>query len=226
MKVDSIIKYISYNERFQELEFVVRKIDELVNKQNVAPEEILVISLNNKAEALFSIIRSKLNSLEKQILCITPGFVEKTDQFKEKDRVTLSTVFRAKGNEANFVFVMCCEQIYKDLRQRNSIFVAITRSRGWTYLTASGEMRTELEKEIRQINENYPKFVFDYPKDSDIERKYQILSREDNRENRQIEQDMEKILSNKQNLALLIDKAKSNPELLDSIKKLLGDDGL
>lgn len=226
LKVDSIIKYISYNERFQELEFVVRKIDELVNKQNVAPEEILVISLNNKAEALFSIIRSKLNSLEKQILCITPGFVEKTDQFKEKDRVTLSTVFRAKGNEANFVFVMCCEQIYKDLRQRNSIFVAITRSRGWTYLTASGEMRTELEKEIRQINENYPKFVFDYPKDSDIERKYQILSREDNRENRQIEQDMEKILSNKQNLALLIDKAKSNPELLDSIKKLLGDDGL
>tara|TARA_B100000929_G_scaffold285674_2_gene269635 strand:- start:14063 stop:14200 length:138 start_codon:yes stop_codon:yes gene_type:complete len=43
-----------------------------------------------------------LNNLENKVRCITPGFVERTDLFKEKGRVALATAFRAKENEANF----------------------------------------------------------------------------------------------------------------------------
>ena len=44
-----------------------------------------------------------MNNLENKVRCITPGFVERTDLFKEKGRVALATAFRAKENEANFM---------------------------------------------------------------------------------------------------------------------------
>jgi superfamily I DNA and RNA helicase len=224
VQLEPIIQFNKFKSPRQELDFVISKVNELVNIQKVAPEEIIIISLNNKAEAYFKYLRSSLNSLENQILCITPGFVESTDLFKERDRVTLTTAFRAKGNEANFVFVICCDIITSDLRLRNSLFVSITRSRGWTYLTGSGNTAT-IEDEIAQLESKYPKFEFEFPKKSDIERRAQIISREDNKENRIIDENMDKILLDGKNIALLIEKAKDNPASLELLKKLLnGDD--
>lgn len=223
IKLEPIIQFNKFENVKEELDYVVKKVDELVNIQNVAPEEIIIISLNNKAEKYFKYLRSKLNNLDKQILCIIPGFVESTDLFKEKDRVTLTTAFRAKGNEANFVFVICCDVVSSDLRLRNSLFVSITRSRGWTYLTGSGNTEAIVE-EISQLENKYPKFEFEFPKKSDIERRAHIISREDTKENRIIDENLDKILLDEKNIALLIEKAKDNPTSLELLKKLLNGD--
>ena len=77
------------------------------------PEEIIVITLDNKnSEVEFASLRSMLNQLS--IKCTTPGYVESSDKFKEAGRVTLTTPFRAKGNEANIVFVIHCEKVIND----------------------------------------------------------------------------------------------------------------
>jgi superfamily I DNA and RNA helicase len=222
--LEPIIQFNKFKSIKEELNFVVSKVDELINVQKVAPEEIIIISLNNKAEAYFKYLRSNLNNLEDQVLCITPGFVESTDLFKEKDRVTLTTAFRAKGNEANFVFVICCDIISSDLRLRNSLFVSITRSRGWTYLSGSGENTATIEEEINLIESKYPKFEFEFPKKADIERRAHLISREDNKENRLMDENVDKILLDEKNIALLIEKAKDNPKSLELLKRLLNGD--
>lgn len=223
--LEPLIQFRNFGGRQEEANFVISKIDNLINEQGAAPEEIIVICLNTKeAKSTFNYIRGSLNNLDQQIYCITPGFVERTDLFKEKGRVTLTTAFRAKGNEANFVFVMSCNSITRDLRLRNSVFVSITRSRGWTYLSGVGKESEIIQGEINEIENNYPFFRFTFPSDKDYQRRLQIISREDNMENRQVEKTMDKILLDEKNLALLLEKAKDDPTVMERIKELLRDE--
>jgi superfamily I DNA and RNA helicase len=85
-----------------ELNDVIINVERLINQQNVEPEEIIIINLDTKSsKEQFEVIRQQLDI--KKIKSITPGFIEATDAFKEPGNVTLSTAFRAKGNEANIV---------------------------------------------------------------------------------------------------------------------------
>ena len=59
----------------------------------------------------------------KNIKSVTPGFVEGPAMFKEKDCVTLTTPYRAKGNEASIVFVINSQKAISDItyRARNAL---------------------------------------------------------------------------------------------------------
>lgn len=149
--------------------------------------------------------------------------MESSDLFKEKGRVTLTTAFRAKGNEANIVFVINSQKAISDstLRQRNALFVSITRSRGWCYITGNGPDAVKLKKEIDAIDNDYPKFEFDFPSESDYTRRLQIISESDKSLSNK-EKTIDDILSEDVTLALLIEKAKGDPETFERLKKLMG----
>lgn len=219
---NDIIKFKNFNTIKQELDAVIKMIRYLINNDKIEPEEIVVISLDkSSANNHFNYIRSNLNSFG--ILCITPGFVESSDLFKEKGRVTLTTAFRAKGNEANIVFVINAQKAISDstLRQRNALFVSITRSRGWCYITGNGPDAVKLKKEIDAIDTDYPKFEFDFPSESDYTRRLQIISESDKSLSNK-EKTIDDILSEDASLALLIEKAKEDPETFERLKKLMG----
>ena len=217
-----IIKFRRFDTVEQELDSVIKSIRCLINNDKIEPEEIVVISLDKtSANRHFNYIRTNLNSYG--ILCITPGFVESSDLFKEKGRVTLTTAFRAKGNEANIVFVINSQKAISDstLRQRNALFVSITRSRGWCYITGNGTDAIKLKNEIDAIDKDYPKFEFDFPSESDYTRRLQIISESDKSLSKK-EKTIDSILSENGALALLIEKAKENPETFERLKNLMG----
>ncbi len=202
----------------EELIHVRDKIYSLVVNQNVEPEEIIVITLDNKnSEVEFASLRSMLNQLS--IKCTTPGYVESSDKFKEAGRVTLTTPFRAKGNEANIVFVIHCEKVINDYsgRARNSFFVSVTRSRGWCYLSCVGK-GTSLKTEIDSIKLNYPQFVFTFPDRKQLEEREKVISTSDSKID-QYESELNSRMKDEAYRALLLEKIANDPELLKEIQK-------
>ncbi|WP_027482363.1 DEAD/DEAH box helicase [Deinococcus pimensis] len=83
--------------------------------------------------------------------------------------VTVSPVMQAKGNEADVVYVVGLDHIAKaedDLRLRNQLFVALSRSRGWAHLSGVGMEGTGLAGEVRRVLDagNVLTFRFQPPK--------------------------------------------------------------
>ena len=188
-----------YKEDSEQLQFLKTKISTLVSNQGVAAEEIIIVNLKsgNNKEAMLTIQRA-LNSVG--IKSVIPGYVESADVFKLKGYVTITTPFRAKGNEANIVFVINTQCVVDDftLRMRNAYFVAVTRSRGWCYITGYGNGMEKLESEISAIKGDFPRFRFTCPDIASIQRGKSFLNKSD--------KELDKI----QELLELIDK---NPEL-------------
>lgn len=187
------------NEDSEQLEFIKTKIEKLISENGVAAEEIIIVNLRsgNNKESMLAIQRA-LNSIG--IRSVIPGYVESADVFKPKGFVTITTPFRAKGNEANIVFVINAQRVADDftLRMRNAFFVAVTRSRGWCYISGFGAGMQKLADEIAAIKVDFPCFRFTCPDQASVQRGKTFLNKSD--------KELDKI----QELMELLDK---NPEL-------------
>lgn len=201
----------------EQLERVAGTIASLVEKQGVAPEEIFVITLDtrNSNEHLAD-LRSLLD--QRGIGSISPGFVEASSLFKQKGCVTLTTPWKAKGNESHVVVVLNANRAVSDLtfRSRTGLFVSITRSMGWCFIYGVGDEMTTLEAELNDITrQDYPCFHFKYPNEEDVERRRVILQTSDSDVERQ--QDLLDQVADK-NPGLLVEKVLSSPDLLAQIR--------
>ncbi|MBT0812976.1 DEAD/DEAH box helicase [Litoribacter ruber] len=215
---NKLIQFIPTHDLMIQLDNVACKIENIVKEHNVEPEEILVIDIDTKnSKSNFEIIRHKLDY--KNIKCITPGFIESNDSFKVPGFVTLTTPFRAKGNETNIVLIINGNKVLDDntFRLRNSMFVSITRSRGWCYIYSSGENNSKLKTEINKILNDYPKFEFVFPSIDSIKRRYSILTSSKNLE--KFDSQIDEILKNEDLNALLIEKLLKDPEFLNKLRE-------
>ena len=106
------------------------------------------------------------------------------DIFRKDGRVTISGIFRAKGNEAWKTYVCRFQYatqplIWKgnenELHKRNEAFVALTRSRVWCVVTGLDDQPIFLE--IERALENYPHMTFPAFNKSSLKR--QIEEEED-----------------------------------------------
>jgi len=211
-------KFRTINDEINE---VITKIVWLINVQNVEAEEIIVINLDTKnSKAQFEYIRQQLDI--NKIKAISPGYIESTDAFKEPGKVTLSTAFRAKGNEANIVFIINSQRVIADstFKMRNAVFVSITRTRGWCYIYGNGNGIEELDTEINNIIENYPKFNFVFPDEDQIKRKLKII--QSNKDVEKADKEIDTLFSDDSYRALLLERIANNPDFLKDINKLKG----
>lgn len=215
-----LIKIRFFDDKKAEYDAVIREINNLINIEKVEPHEIIVITLDTKnSDPDFKYIRSKLNTLG--IKCITPGFVEESNMFKEQGRVTLTTAFRAKGNESNIVFVLNANKVNNDysFRVRNAFFVSVTRSRGWCYIT--GNVRpSNIESELRSILNNYPKFRFVFPDMVEYHNSIKVIMTSDKQLDL-YQKDLENKIKDDAYRAVLLEMIKNDPHLADEIKKKL-----
>jgi superfamily I DNA and RNA helicase len=86
-------------------------------------------------------------------------------QFRDPGKVTLASIFRAKGNEAWKVYAarfhyVTNPQVWKketELQKRNEAFVALTRARLWCVVTG---LHDPVFDELRAAKEMYPRLTF------------------------------------------------------------------
>jgi len=190
--ITELIKVQEVDSTLEQLDYISNECHRLIVEEKVAPEQIIIINLSkgdNKHEMIS--LRNVLTN--RGIHSVIPGYIESPDIFQPKDHITITTPFRAKGNESNIVFLFNSQLVADDHtpRTRNSFFVSLTRSRGWcyvvgegagikkSYVVGEGAGIKKLKREIVEILNNFPKFNFTSPLKVEVTGKLDYLSRTD-----------------------------------------------
>jgi superfamily I DNA and RNA helicase len=170
-----IINFNQFSSRQQELTTLADNIKHNLQPDNLQPDrEILIIVLGSfhdttpliQQVAIFLInqgINIYLPTNNSYNLLQTEPEKRQPNQFWCEGAVTISAIHRAKGQEADMVYLIGLDNIAKDesnLYLRNQLFVALTRTRGWVNI--SGISDYSLYKELSQIiaSNNTIKFTF------------------------------------------------------------------
>jgi superfamily I DNA and RNA helicase len=215
-----LIQIKSFPTRQEELTWIGSSIAEDVNLENVKPEHIVVISLDTRGSKRYLLQVQKILQ-ENGVMSTIPGLVNASSEFAEPGMVTLSTIYRAKGNEAPIVYVLGFEYLYQyveELEIRNRAFTSISRSKGWLRLSGIGQKMEDAKKEIRSIMDEIPYFRFSYP---DVDRIRCLDASETSRRRREVRKANESV-----NQLLRVDRAALNeldPEVLNQLKAFLRD---
>lgn len=146
-----------------ELEWITEEISDSIFKERLLPEDIAVICIDRRNALTY------MEVLEKMLADKGIGTYNVLDRnyvkgFSRENKVTLSSVFKAKGNEAAMVFVCGCDtfEMRKDERRmRNMIFTAFTRAKVWLRISGTGEESlTQICTEMKTLKSNEFKFCF------------------------------------------------------------------
>ena len=87
------------------------------------------------------------------------------EDFFRKGSVVYSSIYRAKGNEAYYVYVLNaqkCIGTLSKIKERNALFTAITRSKGWVRVLGIGDDMQSLIDEFELIKSNEYKLNFEH----------------------------------------------------------------
>lgn len=171
---NSLINFNKYLSRQQEISALFQNIYHNLRQDGLRPSrEILVLVLGNYFES-YKLQYAIANFLIRQgIDSYIPGskncnnLSQETNnnpnQFWYEGAVTISRIHRAKGQEADMVYIVGLDHIAKvenDLLFRNQLFVGMTRSRGW--LTISGIGNYSLYQELENVLKQKDKITLTY----------------------------------------------------------------
>ena len=186
LKVDQneIIDFLCYNDAKEMNEELLKMLNEDLEDQQLLPKDIMIIDMDTYNYVsnctMLNLIKSKLNAEEngeenfdysnKNIIynfnIHTAGAANPEDFFREESLV-YSSVRRAKGNEAFIVYIVNAQKCVNSLRRRsdrNALFTAITRSKGWVRVLGYGEDMKTLSEEFEKIKLHDFKLYFEeYP---------------------------------------------------------------
>lgn len=170
---NNLIEFKTYPTRQQELSALADQIIYNFRYDGLRPSrEILVIILGNFFEATQLETHVAKFLLNHEIDIFIPGNSDcniiKTDREKRNPNqfwcegcVTVSRIHRAKGNEADMVYIVGLDNLAKDennLHLRNQLFIALTRARGWVNL--SGIESYPFYQEMQQVIDSGDTFTF------------------------------------------------------------------
>ncbi len=191
----------------KECHWIADRIEEAIN-DGLKPQDLLVIVLDDRyVKAYFSKLSLYLsekgirsNNLQASTLAAPP--------FTIKDMVTLSTVHKAKGNEAAMVFAAGLDALYSQrntIRGRNKLFTAFTRTKAWLRVSGTGDNINVFFDEIKQSLDNSPNLKFTIQEIRTIQRDLDTNPQE-MKELQQMILDLQKKGYTKEQLQILFEK--------------------
>jgi len=154
---------------------VAEEIFRLLEKEDVSPEDIMIIDLNTLSlQDDYTAFKTSLYN-EGNPFQINLNLVNKDNAFafRKKGSLTYTSIFRAKGNEANIVFVINTQSMSSiSSVSRNRIFTAMTRAKFMVYLygVATGEssVMNSYEAELEAVKSNDYELRFIYPTEKEL----------------------------------------------------------
>jgi superfamily I DNA and RNA helicase len=128
------------------------------------PQDIIVISLDDRnARAYFKQLSTDLASTGINTHNLL-GDPYSDPPFFVEGRVTLSTIYKAKGNEAPAVIILGLDGAGRRTRSgRNKVFTAFTRSKAWLRVSGIGSIAVGLIGEVAIALQNFPFLRFKMP---------------------------------------------------------------
>jgi len=167
--INQIIKSKTFDTFDDEINYCANCIEEDL-RQGLRPDDILVISIDdrnakqylNSLAALLHEKGIKTNNIHSDVYSLI--------DFEKEGMVTLSTINKAKGNEAYSVYVLGIDAVFWNplIKSRNKIFTALTRAKGWVTITGIGEPAENFEKELDLAKQKFPTLEFIYPTEDEL----------------------------------------------------------
>ena len=179
--------------------WIAKEIKQNIEQDELDPDDIMVVlvdPISQKSE--YFGLRRHLES--HGITSNLAGITNDRDTFIELGAVTVSGIYRAKGNEAPMVYIANADHCaigHELIRLRNILFTGITRSRAWVRLCGVGEQMAVLQQEIDQVVNKDFKLTFTVPTPSQLKTIRKINRDRTTQEKDQIkkaEKDLDKIL--------------------------------
>lgn len=141
-----------------------------VREDELEPSDILVVFPNpitvpDDAGPLVVALR------ERGVEAHIAGVTTRRDQFFLEGSVTISGIYRAKGNEAPMVYLLGAEHCARGpelLRKRNTVFTALTRSRAWVRISGVGPRMGPILDEINAIRAKQYRLEFRVPTQEEL----------------------------------------------------------
>jgi superfamily I DNA and RNA helicase len=178
LKTRDLIEFKTYDSRQGELTALANRINYNLQQEQLQPSpEILVIVLGNFQDAIELQQLTAKFLMRQGIKIYLPGSktdnslldnhqTERPNLFWYPGAITIATIYRAKGQEADLVYLIGLDNIAREEHNpyfRNQLFIALTRSRGWAYL--SGVDDYEFYQELTAIIASNHTFQFTYQED-------------------------------------------------------------
>ncbi len=167
---DDILKGNTFTSIKEECSAICDYIEEDL-AQGLNPEDITVIALNNRnAKHYFTIIEDILEPKKIKTFSMLDAPTENS-AYKIPKHITLSTIYKAKGNEAGSVYIVGIDAVFvnKDnITERNKLFTAITRSLAWVTLTGITPFADICFQEIQMLKDNDFKLIFTQPSEEEV----------------------------------------------------------
>ncbi|MBZ9749743.1 ATP-binding domain-containing protein [Deinococcus sp. HMF7604] len=157
---EPLVTFESHLDREAEVAALVRHIQRDLHEGLIHSRQILVITVGRWAVDVQGAAAGALRRADIPYYVPAASGVNQQGDNKEPNRfwhdgaVTVTTVHRAKGNEADAVYVLGLDQVgldEQDLAVRNQLFTAMSRSRGWLHLSGAGMAGTPFEQEVQAV---------------------------------------------------------------------------
>lgn len=180
---DDIIQFLSYDSSNKMYEALLDMIKFDLEKDELLPRDLMIIDMDtfdyNKNRQVLIGMQYTLNYIEDEDMWNKPpapskypfnihaaGAANPEDFFRD-DSVVYSSIRRAKGNETFMIYIVNAQKCVNSLRRRsdrNGLFTAITRSKGWVRVLGHGEDMDALAHEFEEIKKHDFKLFFaEYP---------------------------------------------------------------
>ncbi len=178
-----------------------------ITKEQLTPKDIMIIDMDTLSYSNnYNKLIMYLNSVNEQrksngenafaFHIHTAGAANPEDYFRD-DSIVYSSVRRAKGNESYMVYIINAQRCVNTIQRRtdrNALFTAITRSKGWVRVLGYGEDMQALCDEFDRIKEHDFKLYFEhYPTREEQETIYLNNRDVEDREKRAFDQTKELI---------------------------------
>lgn len=173
------IRFQKFTNSTQQYEYVTNEIKQLIENEEVLADDILIIDLDDKnikknsmkfKEIFYTHLEDNINFFNTGQWLNTINVVDKDNPklFKLENSIAYTTIYRAKGNEANIVFILNSDAISSlESTSRNSLFTAMTRSKFLVYILDSNGT-TYYDEEIKRVKDNNYTLEFNYPTKSEL----------------------------------------------------------
>lgn len=162
--INEIIQTKSYNNDLDECKNIVSSIQNDLEDGLRLDDILIIIMSNNNLKGYLNLFEVLFNSKALAINDVVTNFSTQNN-FYLPNKITISTISKAKGNEAYMVYLVGIDDSYIEpkVKERNSLFVGMTRSKGWLRISGTGKGIENLTDEINKAKNYYPKLIFKYP---------------------------------------------------------------
>jgi len=153
-----------------ECEWVAEKINNDIVNEGLNASDILIICADDRHfKNYYNQISRYLSQYSIDVNNVNADKFNISD-FSVDNKVTYSTIHKAKGNEGYSVYIVGSESLYHNpnVKNRNLLFTAMTRTKGWLVMTGIGVPALELFDEIQDAKSRIPYLQFNYPSGEEL----------------------------------------------------------